>query len=139
MKNKANLLSLILILISGALFAQDLKYRPINPAFVGGDSFNYSWLLSQAQAQNDFSEDPNADLFENDPLADFQDDLNRQILSQLSRSLVGDLFGENGELTEGIFEIGSYQIEIIEGPDGVNIGILDVLTGSSTTVTVPSL
>lgn len=139
MKNlKKNLaVFLFALLVSSPLQAQDLKYKPINPAF-GGDSFNYSWLLSQAQAQNDFSEDPNASLFDSDPLLDFQDDLNRQILSQLSRSLISDLFGENGELNEGVFEIGNYQIEIINGIDGVNIGILDVLTGSTTTVTVPS-
>ncbi|MEP1095192.1 MAG: curli production assembly/transport component CsgF [Cyclobacteriaceae bacterium] len=137
MKRKIKFITCMLVLASGSLFAQDLKYKPINPAF-GGDTFNYNWLLSQAQAQNDFSEDPNADLFGSDPLLDFQDDLNRQILSQLSRSLVGDLFGEDGTLNEGIFEIGNYQIEIINGLDGVNIGIVDVLTGSATTVTVPT-
>jgi curli production assembly/transport component CsgF len=123
--------------LAGILNAQDLKYRPINPAF-GGDSYNYTWLLSQAQVQNDFVEDPNADLFINDPLLDFQGDLNRQVLSQLSRQLVGDLFGEDGNLNEGIFEIGDYQIEIISRSDGINIGILDLITGSSTTVTIPT-
>ncbi len=138
MKHKTKLLACLLIIVgSGSLVAQDLKYRPINPAF-GGDTFNYSWLLSQAQAQNDFSEDPNADPLGGDPLAEFQNDLNRQILSQLSRSLVGDLFGADGQLNEGIFEIGSYQIEIVNGIDGVSIGILDILTGSTTTVTVPT-
>lgn len=116
--------------------AQDFKYQAVNPAF-GGDTFNYNWLLSQAQAQNDYSEDPNADPFNRDPLADFQNDLNRQILSQLSRSLVGDLFGEDGSLNEGTYEIGDYQIEIINGLDGVNIGIYDTSTGGTTTVTVP--
>jgi curli production assembly/transport component CsgF len=137
MKLKTKLIaSLIIMLTSGSLFAQDLKYKPVNPAF-GGDTFNYNWLLSQAQAQNDFEKDPNADLFATDPLLDFQDDLNRQILSQLSRSLVGDLFGEDGQLNEGLFEIGNYQIEVINGLDGVNIGIVDIVTGGTTTVTVP--
>ena len=126
----------LILMFSQSLHAQDLKYRPINPAF-GGDSYNYTWLLSQAQAQNDFALDPNANLFFQDPLLDFQDDLNRQVLSQLSRSLVSDLFGEDGFLNEGIFEIGDYQIEIIYGSGGINIGIFDVITGSTTTVTVP--
>lgn len=132
-------LVLLIVLIgfgSEFLQAQDLRYKPKNPAF-GGDTFNYNWLLSQAQAQNDFSEDPNSDPFNRDPLADFQNDLNRQILSQLSRSLVGDLFGEDGSLNEGTYEIGNYQIEIINGINGVNIGIFDTGTGGTTTVTVP--
>ncbi len=142
--NKMNTISkflifLLLSLISTSLsFGQDLKYKAINPAF-GGDSYNYNWLLSQAQVQNDFTQDPTADLYFNDPLMDFQDDLNRQVLSQLSRNLVSDLFGEDGSLNEGIFEIGDYQIEIINGTNGVNIGILDLITGSSTFVTIPTL
>ena len=126
----------MMTILSSITLAQDLKYKAINPAF-GGDTFNYNWLLSQAQAQNDYSEDPNADPFALDPLGEFQNDLNRQILSQLSRSLVGDLFSEDGSLNEGTFEIGNYQIEVINGLDGVNIGIFDTETGGTTTVTVP--
>ena len=133
---KKILFTFLLASIGSIAFAQDFKYQAVNPAF-GGDTFNYNWLLSQAQAQNDYSEDPNADPFNRDPLADFQNDLNRQILSQLSRSLVGDLFGEDGSLNEGTYEIGNYQIEIINGLDGVNIGIFDTSTGGTTTVTVP--
>lgn len=133
---KKILFTLLLASIGSIAMAQDFKYQAVNPAF-GGDTFNYNWLLSQAQAQNDYSEDPNADPFNRDPLADFQNDLNRQILSQLSRSLVGDLFGEDGSLNEGTYEIGDYQIEIINGLDGVNIGIFDTSTGGTTTVTVP--
>lgn len=131
------IISLILIVFSATtVVAQDLKYKAKNPAF-GGDTFNYNWLLSQAQAQNDFSEDPTADLFARDPLADFQNDLSRQILNQLSRSLVGDMFGEDGTLNEGTFQIGSYQIEIINSLNGVNISLLDINTGSNTTITIP--
>ena len=38
--------------------AQDLIYQPRNPAF-GGDTFNYQWLQSSAQAQ-DKLKDPDA-------------------------------------------------------------------------------
>ncbi|WKN43199.1 curli production assembly/transport component CsgF [Tunicatimonas pelagia] len=116
--------------------AQDFVYRPTNPAF-GGDTFNYQWLLSSATAQNGF-EDPDAALGrqERDPLEDFQQDLNRRLLSDLSRSLVGDQFGEEG-LEEGVFEVGIFQIEVFEGADGVSITILDTSTGDQTTVTVP--
>ncbi|MEO0330460.1 MAG: curli production assembly/transport component CsgF [Bacteroidota bacterium] len=116
--------------------AQDFVYRPTNPAF-GGDTFNYQWLLNSATAQNSL-EDPDAasGRQERDPLEDFQQDLNRRLLSDLSRSLVGDQFGEEG-LEEGIFEVGIFQIEVFEGADGVSITILDTSTGDQTTVTVP--
>ena len=39
----------------GSAFAQELVYRPKNPAF-GGDTFNYQWLLSSAEAQNKFTD-----------------------------------------------------------------------------------
>ena len=42
--------TLLVVFAAGHLFGQDLKYKPINPAF-GGESYNYTWLLSQAQAQ----------------------------------------------------------------------------------------
>jgi curli production assembly/transport component CsgF len=134
----------IIILLSLIAFSattgvgQDFKYKAKNPAF-GGDTFNYNWLLSQAQAQNDFSEDPNADPFARDPLETFQSDLNRQILRQLTNSLTQDLFGEDGNLNEGSFEVGDFQIEIINGSGGVNVGIFNTLTNSQTTITIPSL
>ena len=121
------------LLISLATEAQDFVYKPINPAF-GGDSYNYSWLLSQAQAQDTYK-DPDADK-EDDPLETFQEDLNRQILYQLSRKLVDNQFGE-GDLEPGTYDVGDYHIEVTEGSDGLNVSILDVTDGGQTSVTVP--
>jgi len=128
----------ILILL-GVVFcavgeAQDFVYKPINPAF-GGDSYNYSWLISQAESQNKLK-DPDAANQNEDPLANFQDDLNRQILYQLSRKLVDDQFGD-GELLPGVYDVGDYHIQVTEGADGVSVSILDVVQGGQTSVTVP--
>jgi len=115
---------------------QDLVYRPVNPAF-GGDPFNYQWLMSSAQAQNDFTEESSSlSAFNQNPLDDFESSLNRQILSQLSRELVNDIFGEEG-LQDGTFEIGSFQIEILSGLDGVTVNIFDSANGGSTSIIVP--
>jgi hypothetical protein len=38
--------------------AQDLVYKPRNPAF--GDTFNYQWLASSAESQNKFKEPSSA-------------------------------------------------------------------------------
>lgn len=118
------------------LLAQDFVYQPQNPAF-GGSYLNYSWMLSSAQAQNGFT-DPNVSgsSFDRDPLEDFEESLNRQILSRVSRELLDDQFGEEG-LEEGVYEIGSYKIDVSPGDEGIQIKILDTATGNETIVTAP--
>ena len=121
----------------GSVCAQDFVYQPQNPAF-GGSYLNYSWLLSSAQAQNGFTEEQDdlGSRFDRDPLEDFQQTLNRQILSQITRQLTQDQFGEAG-LQEGQYEIGNYQIDVAPGADAIQITILDTSTGGQTTVSVP--
>ncbi len=127
------LLSFALVLLAGYVSAQDLVYRPRNPAF-GGDTFNYQWLLSSAQAQNKFAED---DSFNQDPLQQFQDDLNRQILNRLSSALIDQIFGENGELQDGNFQVGNFNINIFTGIEGIEIDIVDTFGGGQAQVLVP--
>ena len=130
-------LSILLFFCSQAMiWSQDFVYSPVNPAF-GGNPYNYSWLLSQATAQNDFKEETDPfGLLNADPLSGFQDDLNNQVLNELSRQLYFNQFGENG-LTEGFYEFGSYEIDVSTTSEGMQIRIIDVLTGSETTVVVP--
>lgn len=122
------------------LAAQDFVYKPKNPAF-GGDTFNYNWLLSSATAQ-DLTTDPEAtlrsSLFEDDQseLDRFTESLNRQILGQLSRSLVNAQFGENG-LEQGSYSIGDYDITVEDIGEGLSITIFDASTGSETQIIIP--
>ena len=134
---KQNVTFIIILILGTTLsaFSQDLVYRPINPAF-GGDTFNYQWLLSSAQEQNDYKEKNELSLLDDDPLKQFEQDLNRQILSQLSRRLVTDVFGEEG-LKDGTFSLGGFQIEISNNLDGVHINILNINDGSETSIIVP--
>lgn len=134
-RNCAIFFLIMLSAIQQSASGQDLLYRPVNPAF-GGSSFNYQWLLSSAQEQNDFKEKSDFSFRDQDPLKQLEDDLNRQILSQLSRKLVTDVFGEEG-LKDGTFEIGGFQIDIGNYPDGVHVNILDVNKGSETSIIVP--
>ena len=128
---------LIAALISSSAYGQDFTYQPQNPAF-GGSYLNYSWMLSSAQAQNGFTDEQDdlSSRFDRDPLEDFQQTLNRQILSQITRQLTNDQFGEGG-LQEGQYEIGNYQIDVAPGADAIQITILDTSSGSQTTVSVP--
>jgi curli production assembly/transport component CsgF len=124
----------MLFLTAFSAMSQDFVYKAVNPAF-GGNYLNYSWLLNSANAQNDYSEDTSTDYETEDPLADFETTMNRQILSQLSQQLMQNYFGE--ELRVGQYNIGSYEIEIAPGANGLDVVIFDTTTGDRTTVTVP--
>jgi len=126
----------VFVLFGARSLAQDFVYTPVNPAF-GGNPYNYSWLMSSADAQNTF-EEPEDDwsLYDDDPLASFQESLNRQILSEITRQLYLSQFGEDG-LAEGFYEFGSFQIDVSPTSEGMQIRIIDVATGSETTVVVP--
>ncbi|MDX8339499.1 curli assembly protein CsgF [Draconibacterium sp. IB214405] len=133
------LLGLFLIGISYS-FAQDFVYTPKNPAF-GGSPYNYSWMLSSAQAQDTYEAPSDesslySSYYSSDPVDNFTESLNRQILSQLSRQIVSKQFGEDA-LEEGTYVLGDYQIEIGDGGTGLSITILDNSTGATTSVEVP--
>ena len=118
--------------------AQDFVYTPKNPAF-GGNPYNYSWLMSSAQAQDTYkAPETTTDRYgySRDPAQDFAESLNRQILSHLSREIVTRQFGEDA-LEEGTYILGDYQIDIGSGASGINITIVDNKTGAATQVSVP--
>ena len=130
------LILLALFFTSFLSSAQDLVYQPKNPAF-GGEVFNYQWLLNAANAQNTYT-DGDSDIYDpfgDNALDDFGENLNRQLLNQLSRNLIGDQFGE--DLTEGSYSIGDYQIDITPTGEGMSITILDIITGDETIIIVP--
>ncbi|GAA4277613.1 curli production assembly/transport component CsgF [Aquimarina mytili] len=122
--------------VYGLSFGQDLVYRPTNPAF-GGDTFNYQWLLSSAEAQNKFTDPDEASRDERSDLERFTESLNNQLLNEISRSLFNDQFGEDG-LTEGTFSFGSLFIEIFPSGEGLVINILDTNTGDQSQVIIPN-
>ncbi len=121
--------------------AQAFVYRPNNPNF-GGNTFNYSWLLSQAQAQ-DRTKDPSAVTTtgrsitspNGNSLNNFAQNLQNQLLNRITNSLIGDQFGE-GTLQPGTYTFGTFQVEITNGADGVMLRIVDG-QGGETTITIP--
>ena len=136
MNSRVWTITAVLGFLSLTAFSQQLVYEPVNPAF-GGDTFNYQWLLSSAQAQNTLEEPQSRALgLGGNSLADFESNLNRQILNQLSREVLDEIFGE-GDLQDGQFEFGTLQINIESQPDGVNIDIVNSQDGSQTNILVP--
>ncbi|MCF8714952.1 curli assembly protein CsgF [Joostella atrarenae] len=130
------LINLLLLLTFTGLSAQSLVYTPKNPNF-GGQTFNYQWLLSSAQAQNSFT-DPNAtDYEQGSSLDSFKESLNSQLLSQITRNLFSEQFGD-GALEEGSYALEGLAVDIYPSEDGLVIDILDTDTGEQTQVVIPN-
>lgn len=129
------LLSILFAIISSHFYGQDLVYKPKNPAF-GGDTFNYQWMLSSAEAQN-FYKDKTEPRKEKTQLEQFTENLNSQLLNQLARSLFEDQFGTDG-ISEGVFNFGSLSVEIFPSNLGLVVSILDTTTGEQTQVIIPN-
>lgn len=137
MKKLRTLLILACFSSTTYMAAQQLSYEPLNPAF-GGNNFNYSWLLSSATAQNKLKApvDPRE---QQSDLERFGDNINSQVLSQISRSLLQQQSDAIGGFTEpGTYTFGSLNIEVFESDEGLVINILDTATGEQTQVIVPN-
>jgi len=137
---KKTVLSLLFtVVVCVGVRAQTFSYTPINPAF-GGNTFNYSWLQSSATAQ-DRTVDPAqrrtaaTTANTNSTLNNFSQSIQNQLLSRITSQLIGNQFGE-GDLKEGTYRFGDYQVEISNAADGVRVRIVDG-KGGETTITVP--
>jgi len=116
------------------MFCQDLVYKPINPAF-GGDTFNYQWLLSSAEAQNKLKErDPNSKTLTE--LERFKENLNSQILSRISSLALNLQFGNDG-LKPGSYVFGNLAVDVTTTLEGLSVKILNTSTGEQTIVLIP--
>lgn len=126
-----------LLLAGIGAYGQQFVYKPVNPAF-GGETFNYQWLLSSASSQNQFDEGTSRTngLGNLNSLDSFTDSLNRQVLSELSRKLFGDQFGD-GSLKPGTYVFGSIYLEVIQTGQGLLISILNTDTGEQSQIVVP--
>lgn len=126
---------LLLIIFVAPAIADQLVWTPINPSF-GGSPFNGDWLLAQAEAQKPKEEVTSAFGVQADPLEDFANSLNRQILSRLSSRLIESAFGE-ADLEAGHYEIGDFIIDIEDTGAGLRVIITDPSTGQDTTIEIP--
>lgn len=118
------------------LSAQQLVYTPVNPNF-GGNTFNYQWLLSSAEAQNQFQGRGSSFNQGGSDLEEFEEGLNRQLLGQLEREIFDSQFGDTG-FEPGNFSVGDLFLEIFESPEGLVVNILDTVTGEQTQIIVPN-
>jgi len=129
------LFSVTITLFTLSVNAQDLVYKPKNPAF-GGDTFNYQWLASSAESQNKFKEDT-GNLVQSTELENFTAGLNSLLLSQVSSSLFRQQFGSDG-IKIGSYTFGSLSVEVYPSSGGLTVDILDTKTGEQTQVIIPN-
>jgi curli production assembly/transport component CsgF len=130
---RLSLLAAACAALAPGVAAQQMVYQPRNPAF-GGSPANYSWMLSSAQAQNEYTEERTPD----DELADFQANLQRRILNDLARQIAGDRFEGLDLSQEGSFDFGDFLIDITPGLDEITIRVFNTLTGDESIISIPS-
>ena len=111
--------------------ATELIYTPVNPVF-GGNPLNGPVLLNNAQAQND-KKDPDAALSsQKSSLQQFNETLQRSILSRLASAASGQLV-VNNEIVPGSFKTEDFEINIVPLGAGIlEITTTDLSTGQST-------
>lgn len=127
-----------LLCSSSLSYAQQLIYHPVNPAF-GGSPLNYSWLLNSANSQNKFQKSTDYSFY-NDPLANFQQSLQRQVLSELTQSIIQNKFGDHLNLNQkNELKFGEFNIDVNPGIGGINIRIFNTSTGEETNITIPNV
>lgn len=126
---------ILFLFIAPFIQAQALVYKPVNPAF-GGDTFNYQWLLSSAEAQNK-QKDKTAITPTQTDLERFKANLNSQLLSQISSQLYKQQFGTDG-IKPGSYTFGSYSVDVYPSTGGLTLNILDTNTGEQTQIIIPN-
>ncbi len=127
------IITIIFFLFSFCAFSQQFVYKPVNPNF-GGDTFNYQQLLNSANAQNSFTD--SSDDSRGSEIDQFAENINRQILGQLSRSLFSEQLSDG--LEAGTYNFGSLALEIFDSAEGLVINILDTNTGEQTQIILPN-
>ncbi|OHB74530.1 MAG: hypothetical protein A2Z25_05790 [Planctomycetes bacterium RBG_16_55_9] len=117
--------------------ASELVWGFINPSFIGGNYLNGSWLLSSAQAQNSHVKSTPGYQRE-DPITEFEDNLNRELLDRLADKILDEAFGEETDvpLAEGEYRVGNYVINVTTN-GAINVQIIDTTSGGTTTIQIP--
>jgi curli production assembly/transport component CsgF len=124
-----------LALASGWSHASELVYYPVNPNF-GGAPNNGPGLLALASATNKhgLQSGLGGSSLNQTPLQQFNQTLERMVLSQLASSATSKLMGQDGKLVPGSFTTEDFIITVTD----LGGGILRVTTTEKATGIVTS-
>ncbi|MFP5393820.1 MAG: curli assembly protein CsgF [Gammaproteobacteria bacterium] len=118
--------------------AGELVYQPVNPSF-GGYPANGPALMASASATNKHTENPlgRSSLFDQSPLAQFNQTLERTVLSQLASAATSRLIGHDGKLIPGTFTTANFTVTVVDlGNGSLRITTTDKTTGATTSFEV---
>ncbi|CAG2153010.1 curli assembly protein CsgF [Cupriavidus numazuensis] len=123
----------LLGLTTGAAHATELVYVPINPSF-GGNPLNGPVLLNSAVAQDKHKDSaPSSPFAQQSALQQFNDTLQRAILSRISSTVSSSIVGSTGQLVPGTVETTDFRIVVTQMSGGVlQVTTTDKTTGQST-------
>ena len=113
--------------------ATELVYTPINPSF-GGNPLNGTWLLNNAQAQNDH-DDP--DLKSRSSVAGTS--ALERFTSQLQSRLLGQLLDNISTGNTGSLSTDSFIVNVIDDSGALSIEVTDRVTGEISEIQVNGL
>lgn len=134
------------LVLSAHVQAQAFIYQPVNPAF-GGSPLNGGFLLNRAQLQDNHKErTPDvsaaagsgtasaAQTAAQTQLAQFNDTLQRVILSRISSAVSSQVVGNDGRLVPGTVQTTDFVINIADlGAGRLRVTTTDKVSGQSTT------
>ena len=117
-------------------YAGPLIYTPRNPNF-GGSPFNGSALLSEANAQNHFT-NPASKVSATATTAgqQFANQVQSSLLSYEGQNVVNEILGPN-RIPSGSFTVGTTLVTFSTANGQITIVIADTSAGTSTTIQVP--
>ena len=115
---------------AGLVHATELVYTPINPAF-GGNPLNGTWLLNNAQAQNDY-DDP--DLKDRTTVAGTS--ALERFTSQLQSRLLGQLLDNISTGNTGSLSTDAFIVDVIDDSGALTINVTDRATGEVSEIQV---
>ena len=117
----------------GLVHATELVYTPVNPSF-GGNPLNGTWLLNNAQAQNDF-DDP--DLKSRTAVAGTS--ALERFSSQLQSRLLGQLLDNISTGNTGSLSTDSFIVNVIDDSGALSIEVTDRASGEVSEIKVNGL
>ncbi|PYY69543.1 curli production assembly protein CsgF [Pseudomonas jessenii] len=114
----------------GLVHATELVYTPINPSF-GGNPLNGTWLLNNAQAQNDY-DDP--DLKDRTTVAGTS--ALERFTSQLQSRLLGQLLDNISTGNTGSLSTDAFIVNVVDDSGALTINVTDRATGEVSEIQV---
>jgi len=118
---------------AAAVQATELVYTPVNPSF-GGNPLNGTWLLNNAQAQNDH-DDP--DIKSRSAVAGTS--ALERFTSQLQSRLLGQLLDNISTGNTGSLSTDSFIVNVIDDSGALSIEVTDRVTGEISEIQVNGL